>query len=96
MLSDLLHDLRRRVPPLEREAEQWLLLSAAHLNAGPWRYVVEADIPGEVSFDDSLVLAREMLARLQKLSWDPDSRAAISNAFRRRNMIRPARPPQPD
>ena len=86
-LRDLLRHLRHRVSTFDDRTEAWLYLSGLHLDHGPWRYVKEVDVVGEIPFETGLVLATRMLARLQDLSWEPDAREAIGHVHHRIDSI---------
>jgi hypothetical protein len=45
------------------------------------------DVVGEVPFETGLMLVNEMLARLQKLTWEQDGRAALGHAHDRIGQI---------
>jgi hypothetical protein len=87
VLTDLMRHLRRRASTFDERTEQWLHLSGMHINDGPWRYVQQLDVVGDVPFETGLVLVNEMLARLQELTWNPDGRDAIDNAHQRIGQI---------
>lgn len=92
VLRDLLKHLRRRASTFDSRTETWLYLSELHLGRGPWRYVEEVDVVGEVPFETGLMLGNDMLARLQDLAWEQDGRAAIGHAHDPdRSDLRPAR-----
>lgn len=86
-LCDLLRHLRRRASTFDDRTEGWLYLAGLHLDHGPWRYVKEVDVVGEIPFETGLVLANQMLARLQELSWEPDARATIRDVHDRIDSI---------
>lgn len=87
VLRDLLQHLRRRASTFDQRTEAWLLLSGMHLDAGPWRYVREVDVVGELPFETGLALVNEMLARLQELSWEQEARDTIGQVHHRLDEI---------
>lgn len=87
VLRDLLKHLRRRASTFDTRIETWLHLSGIHLGQGPWRYVEEVDVVGEVPFETGLILVNAMLARLQELTWEQHGRAAIGHAHDRIDQI---------
>lgn len=83
VLLGLLRHLRRRASAFDTRSEGWLYLAGLHLKTGSWRAVEDAEPVGEMPFGNGLVLVNQMLARLQELCWEPESRRVISNVYDR-------------